>query len=153
MQLRVLLCVLAVISVACGTASEVTGDVTDGSEPGVAGPSEGSGTELPGGAAGGAAGGTALRAVPLEEALTTEPEGARLITGLLIDDGSGWRLCTAVAESYPPQCAGDAVTVEGVEPVDHNLEQASGVQWQEDATVFGELRGDTITVQGPPAAA
>lgn len=132
MRLPVLLTVVAVTLAACGGAA---GDATSD------------------GAGGGAAGGTALRAVPLAEALQSPTSGPQLITGLLIDDGSGWRLCTAVAESYPPQCGGDSVAVEGVDPADHALTTVEGVQWQESATVYGELSGDTLTVTGPASAA
>lgn len=101
----------------------------------------------------GAAGGTALRAYPLEEALATDLDGPTLITGLLINDGSGWRLCSGVAESYPPQCAGESVTVEGVRTADHPFIEESGVQWAEEATVLGELQDGVITVTGSAASA
>jgi len=101
----------------------------------------------------GGAGGTAPRAYTLEEALAADVDGPILVTGLLIDAGDGWRLCAAVAESFPPQCGGDSVTVEGLDPADHDLQDAGGVQWSEAATLFGELDGTTFTVTGPASAA
>lgn len=92
------------------------------------------------------ASGTTPRTYRLEEALEVRPEGPVSVVGLLIDDGSGWRLCGAVAESYPPQCAGESVRVSGLDPDRHRLEEAQGVRWKQDATVLGELRGDELVV-------
>jgi hypothetical protein len=99
------------------------------------------------------AGGTAPRAFTLEEALASDGDGPILVTGLLIDAGDGWRLCAAVAESFPPQCGGASVTVEELDPADHDLQDAGGVRWSESATLFGELDGTTFTVRGPASAA
>lgn len=101
----------------------------------------------------GDAGGTALRAVPLEEAMAADADGPILVTGLLINAGDGWRLCAAIAESYPPQCGGASVSVEGLDPADHDLQDAGGVQWSEGTTLFGELDGETFRVTGPASAA
>lgn len=97
--------------------------------------------------------GTAPRVYTLEQAQAADVDGPILVSGLLIDAGDGWRLCAAIAESYPPQCGGASVTVEGLDPADHDLDEASGVRWSEGATLFGELRGDTFTVTGSASAA
>lgn len=96
---------------------------------------------------------TAPRAYTLDEALAADVDGPILVTGLLIDAGDGWRLCAAIAESYPPQCGGASVTVTELDPADHDLHEAGGVRWSEGATLFGELRGDAFTVTGPASAA
>ena len=101
----------------------------------------------------GGAGGTAPRAYTLEEALAADLDGPILVTGLLIDAGDGWRLCAAIAESYPPQCGGESLAVEGLDPADHDLQQAAGVQWSEGVTLFGEVDGETFRVTGPASAA
>lgn len=100
----------------------------------------------------GAAGGTTMRVYTLGEARAAAVEGSIHVTGLLIDAGDGWRLCEVVLESYPPQCGGDSVVVEGVDPSMFPLEEQSGVRWQTDATVVGELDGDTFTITGSAAA-
>lgn len=41
------------------------------------------------------------------------------------------------------------MTVEGLDPARFDLQEASGVRWNEAATVAGELRGDTFTATGP----
>ena len=40
------------------------------------------------------------------------------ITGFFLADGSLAQLCSAVLESYPPQCGGPAITVVGEAPAD-----------------------------------
>ena len=101
---------------------------------------------------GDAAGGTTMRVYSVSEARAVDQQGSLHITGLLIDDGSGWRLCEQVLESFPPQCGGDSLTVDGVDPSEFPLEQEGDVRWQTDATVVGEISGDTLTVTGSAAA-
>lgn len=100
----------------------------------------------------GAAGGTTMRVHTVSEALSAGTGESLHVVGLLIDDGSGWRLCGAVLESYPPQCGGDALQVEGLDPAGLPLEESGDVRWQTDATVVGTIDGDTLTVTGSPAA-
>lgn len=101
---------------------------------------------------GDAAGGTTMTVYSVSEARDAADEGSIHVAGLLIDDGSGWRLCEEVLESYPPQCGGDALTVEEVDPSIFPLEEEGDVRWQTDATVVGELDGDTLTVTGSAAS-
>lgn len=111
--------------------------------------------ELPsdGADADGAAGGTTMRVHTVSEAMAEDVEkGSIHIAGLLIDDGSGWRLCEMVLESYPPQCGGASLAVDGLDPAGLPLEEDGGVRWQSDATVVGEVVGDTLTVTGSPSA-
>lgn len=136
MKLRrlVVMWTVALLTIAgCGGANESSGDDGD--------------------AAGGAAGGTSPRAYPVEEAIGADVDGPILVTGALIHADGAWRLCSAIAESHPPQCAGESVTVEGVDPSWFTLQEASGVQWSEDATVFGELSDMTLSATGPASAA
>lgn len=101
---------------------------------------------------GDAAGGTTMRVHSVTEAMAAAGEGSLHVVGLLIDDGSGWRLCEAVLESYPPQCGGESLAVEGLDPEGLPLEEEGEVRWQTDATVVGEVEGDTLTVTGSPAS-
>lgn len=100
---------------------------------------------------GGAAGGSTMRVFGVGEARSTDVEGSLHVIGLLHDDGSGWRLCEEVLESHPPQCGGQTLAVEGLDPSEVELEESGGVRWQTDATVVGEVDGDTLTVTGSPA--
>ncbi len=49
-------------------------------------------------------------------------------TGFLVDDGATVRLCDALAESYPPQCGGASLLVEGRLPR-VEWSEAQGVRW------------------------
>lgn len=103
-------------------------------------------------AGGAAAGGTTMQVLSVTDALESEHQGSVHVAGLLIDDGSGWHLCEEVMESYPPQCGGASLLVEDVDPADHVLEEEGDVRWQTDATVVGEIEGDTLIVTGSAAA-
>jgi hypothetical protein len=63
------------------------------------------------------------------------------VSGALFVDPDGTvRLCDAIAESFPPQCGGERIVVEGLDlaTVD-NLQEESGVQWSESVTLFGSV--------------
>jgi hypothetical protein len=57
---------------------------------------------------------------------------------LVIDPDGTIRLCEALAESFPPQCAGARVVVEGLD-LDSlgELQQGNGVRWLDSATLYG----------------
>lgn len=80
----------------------------------------------------------ALGAVPVADARGIE--GPFAITGYYVDDGSGARLCEALAESFPPQCGGASISLDpGGVPI-ANLETAQGVSWSnEPIVVEGEI--------------
>lgn len=101
---------------------------------------------------GSAAGGTTMRVYTVDEALAGDVTNPIHVSGLLVNGGDGWQLCSAVLESYPPQCGGESITVEGVDESEFNFEEASGVQWAEGATVVGDLEGNTLTVTGSAAS-
>ena len=64
-----------------------------------------------------------------------------LVTGaLFIEDDGTVRLCDAVLESFPPQCGGDRLVVEGLDlDVIADLQDANGVRWAEGVTLFGSV--------------
>ena len=144
--LTALTCAVALVMAACaGDADDPAAAPTaDESLP----PAEGDA-----GHAGGAAGGTTMRVYSVTEAKSAEVEGSIHVVGLLIEDGSGWRLCEVAMESYPPQCGGERLTVEGLDPSGLPIEESGEVRWQTEATVVGEIDGDTLTVTGSPASA
>lgn len=80
--------------------------------------------------------------VTVAEALTRGPTDDLLsVTGALFIDPDGTvLLCEAIAESFPPQCGGERIEVEGLDAdLVENLEEASGVRWAEAVTLFGSV--------------
>jgi len=60
--------------------------------------------------------------------------------GLVIDADGTVRLCEALAESFPPQCAGASVVVEGLDlDTLGALQEGNGVRWLNAATLFGTV--------------
>lgn len=101
---------------------------------------------------GGAAGGSTMCVFSVGEARSADVDGNLHVVGLLIDDGSEWRLCEEVLESHPPQCGGQTLTVEGLDPEQAPLDETGDTRWQTEAPVVGEVDGDTLTVAGSPAS-
>jgi hypothetical protein len=90
-------------------------------------------------------GGSAASA-PSDGAPTPVPDGEVRTQGLVmvLDDGDGPELCLgAVAESYPPQCGGPALT--DFEWGGVGFEEASGVRWGQYA-LTGTYDGTAFTV-------
>jgi hypothetical protein len=136
-------------AVAAALALAVAGCGAETDEPTSEPPAE---DPLPDDDGGDASGGTTMTVYSVPEARAMAGEGSIHVTGLLIDSGSGWRLCELVLESYPPQCGGDALTGDGVEPSLFPLEEEGNVRWQTGATVVGEVDGDTLTITGSAAS-
>ena len=68
--------------------------------------------------------------------------------GFLVDTGAELRLCEALAESYPPQCGGESLLVEG-EPPDGEWSEAQGVRWtDEQVTLRGEVEDGVLRLDG-----
>ena len=77
----------------------------------------------------------------VEEALVSGRDGRLTVTGaLFVVKGRPARLCSAIAESYPPQCGGASVIVEGLEPSSiPELEVEGDVAWAESVALVGTL--------------
>lgn len=63
------------------------------------------------------------------------------VTGALFVDPDGTvRLCDAIAESFPPQCGGDRIEVQGLDLATvAELQEEGGVQWADSVTLFGSV--------------
>jgi hypothetical protein len=62
--------------------------------------------------------------------------------GLMVDPDGTVRLCEALAESFPPQCAGARLVVEGLDLDSLGaLQEGNGVRWLDSATLFGVVSG------------
>jgi hypothetical protein len=90
----------------------------------------------------------------IDQALATSSDLPLLVKGSLVAaDGEAPKLCSALAESYPPQCGGpslvieglDLATLDGLQSTD-NPELAQ-VTWSEsEITLLGTLSEGTFTV-------
>ena len=87
--------------------------------------------------------------ISVDEALAYEGDEQVLVRGWLVVGADGKaRLCTSLAESYPPQCGGSSIAVEGLDldSVD-GLKSEGGVSWSEDEVrLLGTVRDGILTV-------
>lgn len=76
------------------------------------------------------------------EALTHGPtDDLVTVTGALFVDADGTvRLCDAIAESFPPQCGGHRIVVEGLD-LDNiqDIQEENDVRWADSVTLFGSV--------------
>jgi len=83
----------------------------------------------------------------IDEAIALDSPEPVLVNGWVYARGGEVRFCDAIAESYPPQCPGVSLLVEGLklEEVD-GLQRASGVAWSERTQLFGVVADGKLTV-------
>ena len=78
--------------------------------------------------------------ISVTDALAFVGGEAVLVNGSLFIDADGEALlCEAIAESFPPQCGGARLVVDGLDPASVPLEEASGVRWAESVQLFGRV--------------
>ncbi|MGH8935804.1 MAG: hypothetical protein ACRDXD_06010 [Acidimicrobiia bacterium] len=83
----------------------------------------------------------------VEEALASDSEEPVLVNGALFARAGEVRLCSAVAESFPPQCAGAWLIVEGLDLAQvPDLQTEGEVSWSESVQVLGRVEGDRLVV-------
>jgi hypothetical protein len=89
----------------------------------------------------------------VSEALGTDAGGPIAVSGFVVEDAAGLRLCEALAESYPPQCGGAALPLADTSTIDPDeLQSAQGVTWTDyPVTVLGEIV-DGVLVPTPLSA-
>lgn len=66
------------------------------------------------------------------------------VTGAILDDGSGPRLCQVLLESYPPQCNSDLRLTDL--PDDWWDDDVNGVRWSEKWRVVHGRAVDEVTI-------
>jgi hypothetical protein len=84
----------------------------------------------------------------VEEALGHE--GTQLVRGFLVARDGEARLCTVLAESFPPQCGEPSLLVEGLDVGSVvGTTTAESVTWSErEVMLEGEVDGDVLRVSG-----
>lgn len=124
--------VMAIVLIAgCGANDEPAATATVGGPVSIGG--------------GGAATGPGLT---IAEAVTTTADGPLLVRGFLVAHDNVVQLCEALAESYPPQCGGQSLSVVGLDIEQRDdLEDAEGTRWSAgEISLLGELVDGTLTV-------
>jgi hypothetical protein len=63
------------------------------------------------------------------------------VSGALFVNADGTvLLCDAIAESFPPQCGGERIVVEGLDlSTVADLQEEGGVRWAESVTLLGSV--------------
>jgi hypothetical protein len=89
----------------------------------------------------------------VSEALATDAAGPIAVSGFVIGDAGGLRLCEVLLESYPPQCGGASIALADSSTIDPDeLQAAQGVTWTDyPVTVLGEVV-DGVLVPTPLSA-
>jgi hypothetical protein len=84
----------------------------------------------------------------VSEALNATATGVLAMQGFVFNDGSGAKLCEALAESFPPQCGGASIAITGYEgSITVPLVSEQGVSWTDlPVTLFGEIVDGTFVV-------
>jgi hypothetical protein len=92
--------------------------------------------------------------VSIEEALASDSDEQILVNGNLQAEGGEVRFCSALAESFPPQCGGPSLRVEGIklEEVD-GLVTEGEVSWTDrPIQLLGTVEDGVLTVSQNAAA-
>ena len=83
----------------------------------------------------------------VSDALTTDATGVVAVSGFLFIDGEGSRLCEVLAESFPPQCGGASIPLEGFDASLEETQSEQGITWTDNhVIVFGEVIDGTLMV-------
>ena len=82
----------------------------------------------------------------IQPGAAADASGPVAVEGFIVAVGDEVKLCEALAESFPPQCGGDFVTVTSLDQVDPDDIQSSGdVRWTDyTVTIFGEMVDGTL---------
>jgi hypothetical protein len=85
--------------------------------------------------------------ISIDEAIAFDSDEPLLVNGSIWAEGEKVYFCDAVAESYPPQCAGVRLEVVGIKLAEvDGLQRASGIAWTERTQLLGVVADGTITV-------
>ena len=125
-NILVILAVMAIVSVVAAACGDDDSDVGSGPISGVG------------------------QGISIGEALTTNLTGPLLINGLLHAQNDQVRLCEVLAESFPPQCAGKSLVVQGLDltTIDGLTSQGSVTWSDQPVQVLGAVEGEVLTVSG-----
>lgn len=92
---------------------------------------------------------TSSATAPVEIGVLVEGGAADavVVSGFVVWDDEQARFCSVLAESYPPQCQGDRITIANPDDLEVALEEAQGVRWtQSRVDLTGSFDGTALTV-------
>jgi hypothetical protein len=86
--------------------------------------------------------------ISIEEAIASDLEGPLLVNGNLLAEGGKIRFCDALGESFPPQCAGPQLRVEGLklEEIDGLVSEGEVAWTDRPIQLLGDVEGDKLVV-------
>lgn len=89
--------------------------------------------------------------LPVADALAAGVDGPFLMSGYYLVDGTGARLCEALAESFPPQCGGASIALDETgTAVEASTTTEGDVTWSDaPVPVEGEIVDDVFVVGAP----
>ena len=158
MKIFILTIVLALFGAACYTSTEPNQEPTDAPGVGLLCPEDEpdciEDTDLPVPSDGpepadgpSSSGLVAEEGLSVGEALNSEVEGIIAVSGFLIMDEEGARLCELIAESMPPQCGSPSVVLEGFDASLEETNTQQGITWSDfPIIIFGELVNGVLVV-------
>lgn len=88
------------------------------------------------------------------EAIASTLDGPLLVNGaVVITDGEA-RLCFALAESFPPQCGGEAMPIVGLDLATLDLQRADNARWTASRVqLLGFVRDGVVVIDDAALAA
>jgi hypothetical protein len=86
--------------------------------------------------------------ISIDDALASDSDEMLLVNGNLLAQGGEVRLCSALAESFPPQCGGASLVVEGLklEEVDGLITEGDVAWTDRPIQLLGVVGDGTLTV-------
>jgi hypothetical protein len=89
------------------------------------------------------------RSYSVEEAVEQRPTGVIQVEGFIVSQDGHTRLCSALLESYPPQCGAPSLHLPAAPLQGDATKSADGTTWTEDERrILGSLTGDTLRSVG-----
>jgi len=86
--------------------------------------------------------------ISIDDALASDSDEPLLVNGNLLAQGDDVRLCSALAESFPPQCGGASLVVQGLKLVEvDGLVTEGDVSWTDrPIQLLGVVSDGTLAV-------
>ena len=81
----------------------------------------------------------------VREAIDSELDGPLMVKGFVVQTGDEVRLCSALAESFPPQCGEPSLRIAFGAPTELAMQEERDVRWTEtEVSLLGDVEGDVL---------